>query len=509
MKIKKYTISYIFILLISSILYTQTDEITPTITIHAVESSLPSVLSILADESGYNIVTGPKVNSSEKITIHLEDVPIDQAIDMVVRAAGLSYEIVGNSILVANKERLNSDVGTVPHVISLKYANAEEVASLLQTITEKITLDKSGNSLLVNVSPKKLAEIESIIEDIDKPAVQIMLEAKLIEVTLSDEDKEGIDWAKLSSLTAIIAETGNPVNLGGGAVSGSLLPGGTFEVSEDGSVIETLGALTTEQIPAEMYFVRLDGSTPALSRQLNAFDVTLDFLMKNNKAEILANSQVVTLNGHHAKIAMVDVVPYLLSSGGVGGQVQVQEKEVGIKLDILPTVNTDGYITTTITPEVSSIYDFIGPDRNIPWVKKRISKTTIRVMDDQSIVIAGLISLDKKMVTYKVPLLHRIPFLGERLFTHNAEIETKTDLVIQITPKIVKDNYTGIEKNILHEETEKRSIMIDEEQKLILEEKEKRAKEQFDKLEKKRLKKEKKEKKKEERKNKKKKKKKK
>ena len=82
MKIKKHTILCIFILFMSVTLYAQKQGEMPTITIHSVESSLPSVLSILADESGFNIVTGPKVNASEKITIHLEDVPIDQAIDM-------------------------------------------------------------------------------------------------------------------------------------------------------------------------------------------------------------------------------------------------------------------------------------------------------------------------------------------------------------------------------------------------------------------------------------------
>ena len=122
------------------------DEQIPTITIHAIESSLPSVLSILADESGYNIVTGPNVNSSEKITIHLDDAPIDQAIDMVVRAAGLSYEFMGNSILVAERDRLDSDVGVVPHVIPLKYANATEIAQLLTNVTNKITIDNTTNS---------------------------------------------------------------------------------------------------------------------------------------------------------------------------------------------------------------------------------------------------------------------------------------------------------------------------------------------------------------------------
>ena len=169
-------------------------------------------------------------------------------------------------------------------------------------------------------------------------------------------------------------------------------------------------------------------------------------LLKNNTAEILANSEVVTLNGHVATISMVDVVPYILSSGGVGGQVQVQREEVGIKLRILPTVNSDGYITTHITPEVSSIYDFIGPDRNIPWVKKRISTTTVRVKDNESIIIAGLYAGNKTLTENKVPLLWRIPFIGKRLFVHKVEMVNKTDLIIEITHKIISDNYSFIEK---------------------------------------------------------------
>ena len=114
---------------------------------------------------------------------------------------------------------------------------------------------------------------------------------------------------------------------------------------------------------------------------------------------------------------MVDVVPYILSSGGVGGQVQVAREEIGIKLDILPTVNQDGFITTEITPEVSSIYDFIGPDQNIPWVKKRVSNTTIRVQNEESIIIAGLLGSDKRYETNKVPILWRLPYFGKKVFT--------------------------------------------------------------------------------------------
>ena len=432
------------------------DESLPKINIHAVDTYLPALLQMLAEQSGYNIVTGPNVNEKDKLTIHIENVPIDQAINMVVRASGLSYEILGNSILVASQEKLTEDVGITPQVITLQYANAEEVSSLLMNITDQITVDRAGNKLLINASPKKIAEIQSIIEKIDVPAVQIMLEAKLIEVTLSEEDKNGIDWAKLSQFQLILAESGMPLDLGNGATTGSLLPGSSFEMDDQGNVLETLEGQTLGQLPESMTFQRLSGENDfGLSRQLTAFDITLDLLLKNNKASVLANSQVVTLNGHSATIRMVDIVPYILSSGGVGGQVQVQRTEVGVKLDITPTVNTDGFITTTVTPEVSSIYDFIGPDRNIPWEKKRVTTTTVRSQDGESIIIGGLLNGSKINVQSKVPLLWRIPWgIGQRFFTHTSQITSTTDLIIQITPKIVKDNYTKIKKSEIHLETE-------------------------------------------------------
>ena len=432
----------------------QADEL-PTVTVHAEDTHLATVLAILAQESGYNIVTGPNVNAQDRLTIHLDEVAIDQAINLVVRAAGLSYEIIGTSILVAVPSKLREEVGISSQVISLQYANASEVKDLLTNITENIQVDQTGNKLLISTSPKKFSEIEGIIAEIDEPALQIMLEARLSEVTLKDEEVFGIDWSKLSQIELIMAESGAP-NLVGGTTSGSLVPGVTFTTNTvTGEVEEAFSPLKFQQMPEQMYFQRLDPGEPIrFSRQLTAFDVTLDFLLKENRAELLANSQVVALNGKEAIIEMVDVVPYILSAGGVGGQVQVQREEVGIKLKIVPIVNSDGYITTQVTPEVSSIFDFIGPDNNIPWVKRRQSNTTIRVKENQSIIIAGLLGSDKKYEEHRLPLFWRIPYVGEKLFTHTREIESKTDLIIQITPKIVRDDYTGIDKKEYHIEAE-------------------------------------------------------
>ena len=451
----KIFIKTLFSIFLVTGLFTQTNTINNNlVTIHAEDANLASILTIIAEDSNYNIVTGPSVSQNKKLTIHLDDAPILDALDLIIRAAGLSYEIKGNAILVAESSKLDEEIGVETYLIELKYANAQEVKDLLANITENISIDKSSNNLLIKASPKKIMDIKEVIAVVDVPAIQIMLEARLIEVASTDEEKLGIDWAKLSKLTTILAENAAPLNVAGGGTSGSLLPGMTYIVDDLGNIIETFEPQASGQLPGQMYFQRLGDNDIGFSRQMTAFDVTLDMLIKNNEATVLADSKVVTLNGHAASISMVDIVPYILSSGGVGGQVQVAREEIGIKLDILPTVNKDGYITTKITPEVSSIYDFIGPDQNIPWVKKRISNTTIRVLNNESIVIAGLLASDKRYETHKVPLLHLIPFIGKKFFTSTSEIERKTDLIIQITPRIVVDNYSGIKKNENHKSAE-------------------------------------------------------
>jgi len=461
------------LLIIFSLLLSQ--DTNKTISLHADDAPLAIVLSMLAEESGFNIVTGPNVNKQDKLSIHLDNVAVDEAVNLVVRASGLSYEIVGNSILVANQSRIAEDVGVKPHVITLQYANTDEVVRLLSNVTNQITVEKSGNNLLINASPKKLSEIEYIIKQVDVPATQIVLEARLIEVSMGDEQNLGLDWAKLGGISFKVTEAGAPVDLGH-RMSKTLIPGLTFTQNEtdDGTILEeSYEEVLRSILPEKLYYQRMYdpdqknpflGSIPfgyGIGRQLTAFDIALDFLIRDNKAQILANSQVVTLNGHEANISMVDVIPYVLSSGGVGGQVKVQKEEVGIKLKILPTINDDGFITTSVTPEVSSIYDMIGPERNIPHIKKRVSNTTVRVRDGETIIIAGLLSASKRNQVSYMPVLGRllgwIPYIG-KLFKHNYEQVIKTDLIVQVTPRIMIDDESGIEEKLYHRLTEEELI---------------------------------------------------
>ncbi len=442
MKTRRYILAGILMLLMANVTIAQADQ-QKLITIHAEDAHLPTVLAILADESGYNIVTSPEVNSQDRISVHMDDVPIEQAVNLVVRAAGLSYELVGKSFLVATADRLSEEIGGKAYIIPLQYANAQEVKAVLQDITDKVEVDQGGNKLLVHTSPKNISEIMGIIESVDVPVLQIMLEARIIEVTLSGDNRVGIDWSRLAQITTIVAENAAPTLA---QIGGSLVPGMTQQTQFDGTVIEQYSALPTGRTPDNMYFQRIDPDNQiGFSRQLSAFDITLDMLLKNNEAEILANSSVVTLNGREAFIEMVDVIPYILSSGGVGGQVQVQREIVGIKLHVKPNVNSDGYITATVTPEISNFYDFVGPARNIPWVQRRISTTTVRVPDGEPIIIAGLLAVDHKKIQHTVPILGKIPYIG-RFFQHEFEQETKKDLIIEITPHIIRDSYSGIKK---------------------------------------------------------------
>jgi type IV pilus assembly protein PilQ len=399
------------------------------ITLDADDAFLPSILSILAEKSGYNIVTGPGVNKEERVSIHLKDTPIEQAMNLVVRAAGLSYELVGHSFLVAPAEKLKTQVGLSSYVIELQYSDAATMKDVLSEFNARITVDVTGNKLLVITSPKIISDILKVIEELDKPALQIVLETRMVEVSVEDEQKLGIDWNRLATLQTVISE--GPVDQYGNFVN------------EDLS--RTLSGLQTSaqgQVPTQLPFFPLETERLGyFTKQATAFQVALDWLLRQNRAEVLANSAVATMNNRQAEIEVIDEIPYIARAGGLGGQVLIDKVQVGVKLTVRPKVNTDGYITTEISPELSSIFQFVeSAETKVPWVKRRISTTTIRVKDGETIIMAGLLGTNSSKTVHKVPFLGDIPFIGG-LFRHTAELTSKTDLIIQVTPHILGGGY--------------------------------------------------------------------
>jgi type IV pilus secretin PilQ/predicted competence protein len=389
---------------------------TRTISLDAEDAYIPSVLKILAEKGGLNIITGPGVNN-DRISIHMKDVPVDQAVNLIVRAAGLAYERIGNSILVAEAKSLKEETGLSSYVIELKYADANEVKTALSSLTGDIQVDKSGNRLIIVTSPRVISEVEKVIEVMDQPVQQVMLEARIIEVSTDDLKVLGIDWDLLNRQGVLIVE-GQP----------STEPG------------EAAGSAPGAQ-PAKVPFLPIDELTRNWTRQARVFQATLDMLIRNGNGRVLANPRVATLNGREASMIVGQRIPYETQSTVFAGNaaaptLSVQREEVGIKLKITPLINADGYITTTISPEVSSVIAFVGRNNDLPVVSTRQTSTTVRLKDGNSVIIGGLLSEETSRNVTKVPLLGDIPGIG-LLFQHHRSSVSKKDLVIEVTPRIM------------------------------------------------------------------------
>lgn len=383
----------------SPIVSENTDERLKTpISLTAQDALLPDVLRVLSQRSRMNFVSGEGVRA-EKITIILDRTPLDEAVDLIVRAAGLSYEIIGNSILIAAPDKLKEEVGRSAYVIRLKYANAVEVARFLGDLTKNIKVDEGGNKLVVYTSPHVITEIERIVKSIDHPNVQVMLETRLMEVSIDKLLQYGIDW---SNFTPISTGVGHPIT--------PLLQG----YSANEMVLQPLN-----------------------------INLILNLLGQRGDARVLMDSKLATTNNRQASLHIGEIIPYVvqsynLSAGGGGANQQVQKEEVGVKLTMTPQVNDDKEITMIIEPEVSSIVGFKGQNQDIPLVRVRKTKTSVRVKDGQTIFIAGLISEEKTQEVRKLPLLGDIPLLG-RLFQQRKDTFRKSNLILEITPRIVTD----------------------------------------------------------------------
>lgn len=391
------------------------------VSLEADDAYLPAVLKVLAEKGGLNIVTGPGV-AAGKVTIRLKDVPVEQAVNLVVRAAGLAYERIGNSILVADAESLKGETGLSSYTIALNYADATEVQVALSGLTEKIQVDRGGNRLIVVTSPRVLAEIRDIVAELDRPARQVMLEARVVEVSTDGLKRLGVDWDLLNRQGFTFVESDS------GTFSGNL--------EEPGPLTEGTGVKNTPGT-ADIWNLK------NFSRLPKVFRVFLDMLIRDGNARVLAQPKLVTLNGKEASMLAGQRIPYLVSqtvfAGGAAAPTQtVQREEVGIKLSITPLINADGYITVRIRPEVSSVTAFRGPAADLPVVATRQAETTVRLKDGSSVIIGGLLNEEKTTSRTKVPILGDIPLLG-LLFRHESTITNKRDLVIEVTPRLLPE----------------------------------------------------------------------
>jgi len=421
------------------------DLLNRKISIDAEDGSISHIIATIAKLSDCNIVLAlgtdfadsSKPDEEKKITIHLQDVPVEQALSLIVKSIGLSYRLVGEkTFLVGEKSLIEEEIGERSYIVHLNYVDVNLVVDALSILPGTMKPIEGQNALLVRANPETFSEISMRIEEIDVPVQQIEIRARLIEVSVSEAEKYGIDWSKLNRLTTILAE--NPQS-----TTGAGLPYNYFDdtgADSHGAIGNPLG-----ELPEDQYFQRIEGLSGIghFSRQLTAFDITIDWLLENNAAKLLTNTHVTALNGQEAEIHIGEIVPFVAEDNEK--QIRVERESVGIKLKVKPTVNKDGQITTKIEPEVSSVIELVGG--YIPRTKVRKVTSTVTVANNRRIIVGGLLSSNITTKVNKVPILGDIPFIG-KLFRHKSETINNTDLIIEITPRIIPVNDEEVDLEI-------------------------------------------------------------
>jgi len=432
-------VSFLFVV---AALGAQSSSLRKPVTFNAADEPLSSVLNTLSRLSGTNIVlaieqTGDRDRQDEKrVTINVKDVPVETAISLVARSTGLSYRVIGdNTFLVGTKQNISEEVGERSNVIYLNNLDATKVSRALEN-TEGVIVPLEGqNALMVYANPETFENIRKLVEGIDIEQKQIEIRVRLIEVHLTTAKKFGIDWSRLNHLTTILAE--DPIN-----DQGAGLPWNYTDVT---GYLPHGDPADFEKLPDQQYFQRINGLKDIghFSRQLTAFDVTIDWLLENNAAQLLTDTRVTALNGVEAEIHIGEVVPFVVTDNEK--QIQVEREQVGILLKVIPTVNKDGKITAHIAPEVSSVVDLVGG--YVPRTKVRRISSTVTVPNQHKIIVGGLLNSTITQKTTKLPLLGDLPYIG-KLFQHRYEQVENTDLIMEITPRLVAINEISPEPKI-------------------------------------------------------------
>ena len=406
------------------------------VTFNADDATLSSVFKALSKLSNTNIVlsveqAGTAEKEEKRVTINIKDVPVETAVSLVASSAGLSYRVIGsNTFLVGQKQNIMEEIGERSNIIFLNNLDAKKVSDALQNTSGKITPLEGQNALMVYGNPETFKEVEQLVKSIDLQQQQVEIRVRLIEVHINEAQQFGVDWSKLNHLTTILAE--DPVNQ-----YGTGLP---YNYNDATGYLPHGDPTDFGVIPDEQYFQRINGFNDIghFSRQLTAFDVTIDWLLENNAAQLLTDTRVTALNGELATMHIGEVVPFVVTDKE--NQLQVERSETGIILNVTPKVNQDGNITMNINPEVSSVTELVGG--YIPRTKVRRVSSAVTVPNEHKIIVGGLLNSNITQRVNKLPLLGDLPLVG-KIFQHRYELVENTDLIIEITPRLVSMQETS------------------------------------------------------------------
>ncbi|WP_460070837.1 type IV pilus secretin PilQ [Pseudomonas sp. S1_A06] len=403
-----------------------------------------SVLQLIADFTNLNLVASDTVQGG--ITLRLQNVPWDQALDLVLKTKGLDKRKVGNVLLVApadeiaarERQELESqkqiaDLAPLRReLLQVNYAKATDIAKLFQSVTSAeakadergtITVDERTNNIIAYQTQDRLDELRRIVAQLDIPVRQVMIEARIVEANVDYDKSLGVRWG------------GSVQNKGNWSSSGV--------TTGDSTTVGTPGSTSTNQP-----FVDLgaSGNTSGIGIAFITDNVLLDLeltaMEKTGNGEIVSQPKVVTSDKETAKILKGTEIPYQEASSS--GATSVSFKEASLSLEVTPQITPDNRIIMEVKVTKDEP-DYLNKVNDVPPIKKNEVNAKVLVNDGETIVIGGVFSNTQSKVVDKVPFLGDVPYLG-RLFRRDVVSDSKSELLVFLTPRIMNNQAIAVSR---------------------------------------------------------------
>jgi len=426
-----------------------------------------TVLRLLARQAKINLVVSDLVTQSQMtVTMRLEDKSPMEVINIIARSKGLSLDELDGVYYVKTAAEKQGEP-TDPAFYIFSYANAEAVKDLLvnQLGGGEAQGDPRTNAIFYRVKQSQIDSIALFLETIDRPTKQVMIEARLVEVTANPRQQYGIDWSG-----ALAAKT---VSFGGSTVaqntSSVITNTANSVLGVPGVTGTTAGTATTTTLNGlgSGNFLLDGGTSNFLSALAGQFAIltapqltlTLSAINSDSTAEFLANPRVVTADNQEANIKIIrsQPVPQFNFNEQTATTVYsgTEEKQFGNTLKVKPTINKDGFITLAVEPEISNkVGDLRIPVPGAtdpilaPIIDTRSLVSNVLIKSGDTLAIGGLLQDEVGKTHTKVPVLGDIPLLGY-MFQSKDNIRNKRNLLVFVTPTIIGSGYgTGLEDQV-------------------------------------------------------------
>ncbi|MFH1996840.1 MAG: secretin N-terminal domain-containing protein [Candidatus Omnitrophota bacterium] len=351
-------------------------------------------------------------------------------------------------------------------IFNLNYATAADVTEKLKSQLDKKNVgsvigDERTNQVIVQTLPERMNDIKSMITALDKKTQEVMLDAKIVKIKLSDDLNVGVQWEGMfRQLSHMMGGTGF-YYLGSHPLEPVIREGRVYvdDLTKDSYVSPGSTAYqgiypTTDNPTAGSKSTGSESIYLGRYHDKKAFETVFKFLQTLGDTKILSNPKISVIDNHEAIIHVGKREAYITTTTTTGQATTTTAEEVtfidvGIKLSVTPTINEDNYVTLKVKPEISDVIEkLITPSGNeIPIVDTSLAETTVMVKDGTTIIIGGLRKEEKKKTEERVPFLSNIPIFGN-LFKDRMNETERTELVVMITPYITggDDMVTGNER---------------------------------------------------------------